>query len=120
MPDDERRRVHLIDERLDERLPRHLHDRAVKVDKDHALNAEQAADELLAAMGAVDERDFRAAHERVRVHVKAHDRGDSAHLPGARDRAAHERGVADMNAVKKPRAMTRFWFPYVKKPRKNF
>ena len=67
MPDDERRRVHLIDERLDERLPRHLHDRAVKVDKDHALNAEQAADKLLTAMGAVDERDFRTAHERVRV-----------------------------------------------------
>ena len=46
VPDDECRRVHLIDERLDERLPRHLHDRAVKVDKDHALNAEQAADKL--------------------------------------------------------------------------
>lgn len=121
VPDDERRRVHLIDERLDERLPRHLHDRAVKVDKDHALNAEQAADELLAAMGTVDERNFRAAHERVRVHVKTHDRGDGAHFFRARDRAAHERGVADMNSVKKAQSYDTFLvFPYVKKPRKNF
>lgn len=101
MPDDERCRVHLVDKRLDERLPRHLHDRAVKVDKDHALDAEQAADELLAAVGAVDERDLRAEHERVRMHVKAHDRGDGPHLPGTCDRAAHKRGMADMDPVKK-------------------
>ena len=101
VPDDERCRVHLVDKRLDERLPRHLHDRAVKVDKDHALDAEQAADELLAAVGAVDERDLRAEHERVRVHVKAHDRGDGAHFFRARDCAAHERGMADMDPVKK-------------------
>ena len=108
VPHDERRRVHLVDECLDKRLPRHLHDRAVKVDKDHALDAEQAADELLAAVGAVDERDLRAEHERVRVHVKAHDRGDGAHFFRARDCAAHERGVADMDAVKKAQGYDTF------------
>lgn len=81
MPDDEACRVHFIDQRLDECLPWHLHDRAVKVDEDHALDTEQALDQLLAGVRAVDERDFLAEHERVRVHVKAHHRGDGAHLP---------------------------------------
>ena len=70
MPDDEARRVHFIDQRLDECLPRHLHDRAVKVDEDHALDTEQALDQLLAGVRAVDERDFLAEHERVRVTSK--------------------------------------------------
>ena len=101
MSNDERRRVHLIDERLNERLPRHLHDRAVKVDKDHALDAEQAADQLPSRPWALlMKRDLRAKHERVRCTSKLMTVG-MAPISSARDRAAHERGVADMDAVKK-------------------
>ena len=70
--------VQLVYERAHEVLPRHLHDRAVEVDENDAVNPENAADYLRAALGRVDEGHLDALDERVRVRVEGEHGGRDA------------------------------------------
>ncbi len=63
--------------------PGHVHDAAVEVDEHHVLDTEHAADDLLAADGAVDERYLSVEDKSIRVHVKAQHGREGIFLRGA-------------------------------------
>ena len=93
-------RVQLVNQRAQEVLPGHLHDRAVEVDEYDAVYTVDAPDYLRASLRRSDQRYLLPKHECVRVRIEGqHSRCDPA-LFGALFRHAHQRSVAQMDAVK--------------------
>ena len=120
MADDDPGGLQLVDHRVGKVPPGHAHHMLVEVDEHHIVDAEAAADDLLAPDGAVDERHLFAEHQRVRVHVKGKHRGHGADLGCALLRFVQQRRVPDMYPVEKAERDGPFavWHCFI--PRKSF
>ncbi len=101
VPDDDVADGELLHDALDELPPGDVHGVLGKMQEHDVFDAELAADQVLPANGAVDERHVLVEYQRIRVHVEAQHRGHGAECGRALLRPAKKRRVPDMHPVKK-------------------
>ena len=102
VPTDQVTRVKLTDKViLHEGLPVHVHHGFVKMAENHVLNAVKRLHQLLSLVHGVQKLCRRSEHERVRVRVEAHGRGNCAELGSPFAGFFQQRAMADVDPIEK-------------------
>ena len=102
VPTDQVTRMELPDKViLHEGLPVHVHHGFVKMAENHVLNAVKRLHQLLSLVHGVQKLRRRSEHERIRMRVEAHGRGNCAELRCPFAGFFQQRAMADVYAIEK-------------------
>ena len=102
VPTDQMTRVKLADKIvLHKGLPVHVHHVPVKMAKDHVFDAVERLHQMLSLVHGVQKLRRRSEHERIRVRVEAHGRGNCAERFCPLAGFFQQRAMADVDPIEK-------------------
>ena len=102
VPTDQVTRMELTDEViLHEGLPVHVHHGFVKMAEDHVFDSIERLQQMLSLVHGVQKLRRRSEHERIRMRVEAHGRGNCAELRCPLAGFFQQRAMADVDPIEK-------------------